>query len=90
MSPAVKERVTKEKGAGERKDKRYRAKLQRRKGKTQDKEKERRESERTGRESERTGREGSNGKWREENGTLVGKQPIQKTGGLEGFYFFQV
>ena len=83
MSTAVKERVTKEKGAGERKDKRYRAKLQRRKGKTQDKEKERRES-------ERTGREGSNGKWREENGTLVGKQPIQKTGGLEGFYFFQV
>ena len=69
MSTAVKERVTKEKGAGERKDKRYRAKLQRRKGKTQDKEKERRER-------ERTGREGSNGKWRDEKGTLVGKQPI--------------
>ena len=26
-------------------------------------------------ERERTGREGSKGKWREENGNLVGKQP---------------
>ena len=41
MSTAVKERVAKEKGGGERKDKRYREKLQRKTGKTQDKEKER-------------------------------------------------
>ena len=65
MSTAVKERVAKEKGGGERKDKRYREKLQRKNGKTQDERKER----------ERTGREGSKGKWREENGNLVGKQP---------------
>ena len=53
MSTAVKERVAKEKGGGERKDKRYSEKLQRKKGKTQDERKER----------ERTGRAGSKGKW---------------------------